>query len=88
MNSFQETLILAIFASMAAVFTYLFVRRTFFIKEETQEATQWYNKKIGWQVRKSDLDETSDYIRKSSKLFGFLALLSWLILIALLKFRY
>jgi hypothetical protein len=85
MDLLKEKILIILFSSLAAVFSYLFIRRTFWLKEETKDATDWYNKKIDWQVRESDLKETSKYLKKSTRVFGLLALVSWLILIYLLK---
>lgn len=80
----DKFLIILIF-SLAIVASYIFLQRTFGSEDETKKATHWYNRKIGWQVRKTDLDETSRYIEKSGKIFGLIALISWVILFYLLK---
>ncbi len=85
MNLSETKVLIILVASLAAVFSYTFIRRTFWSKDETDEATKWYNKQIGWEVRKEDIEDTSQYIKESRKFFGILALVSWLSLIYLLN---
>jgi type IV secretory pathway component VirB8 len=85
MDISEGKILIILMTSFAAVFSYMFIRRIFWFKEETKEATYWYNQKISWQVRKEDLEETSKYVKKSIIIFGLLALISWLILIFLLQ---
>jgi len=88
MNLSEEKILIILVASFAAVFSYSFIRRIFWSKDEIDEATQWYNKEKGWAVRNKDTEDTAKYIKQSSKLFGILALVSWLTLIYLLNKYY
>lgn len=71
----QWDLILAL--SAAIVFSYSYVRRTWWAKEETKELARWYSEQRQWEVRKSDVEETAEFVRDSARLYGQLALLSW-----------
>jgi len=72
----QWDLILAI--SLAIVFSYSYVRRTWWAEEEAKELAHWYSEQRHWEVRKSDVDETAEFVRDSAWLYGCLALLSWI----------
>jgi hypothetical protein len=63
--------------SAAIVFSYTYVRRTWWAKEESTEAAQWYSEQRGWELRKSDVDDSARFVRDSARLYGWLALASW-----------
>lgn len=68
--------------AFALVFTGMWVRRTWFIDAEAKAAADWYGKDRGWSVRESDVLAAKAYIVASGSVFGWLALISWLLLAA------
>lgn len=80
-------MLLIFVASVTASLSYSFLSRLLFTTDYANEFASWYAKSKGRTVNKDDVDESSAYMGKSTVVLGVLALMSWLILAALLAAR-
>lgn len=76
---------IAITASFAGSFTYMFLKYWIFFEKEVREAAEWYARKRGWSVRDSDIEATRPIIRDFVVTYGLLAFGFWALVIAILS---
>ena len=81
------TIGLILVGALALEFTYLAVRRWFFLSQESTDAAKWYSRQRGWSTRASDVSLTTTYLQHSQRWITGAAFVCWVLFLALLVAR-